>query len=128
LIDVVASVGLLQPEDPISSGLLNGILKDGGSWAPLNWDGARTGLRRLIQLASIAPDHPRLIMHPFDEIHVASPTSNSKSIATLEITEVNEIAFDPTGREAMAQQFAEAPGAGSRYGRTRRGRTHRCAG
>jgi hypothetical protein len=114
VIDVVASVSVLLPEDPISNGLLNGILKDGGSWAPLveHWERVRIGLGRLSRLASIAPDHPRLVMRPFDRIHVASPTSNSKSIATLEIAEVNEIAFDPTGREAMARQFAEAPAAG----------------
>ena len=66
VIDVVASVSVLLPEDPISNGLLNGILKDGGSWAPLveHWERVRIGLGRLSRLASIAPDHPRLVMRP----------------------------------------------------------------
>ena len=29
--DVVASIGALVPEDPISPGVLNGLLKDNGS-------------------------------------------------------------------------------------------------
>jgi hypothetical protein len=61
IIDVVASVGALLPDDPISNGVLNGILKDAGSWAPLieHWPRASAGLRRLITLALKA----RLIIH-----------------------------------------------------------------
>jgi hypothetical protein len=46
MIDVVASVGVLLPEDPISHGLLNGMLKNGGSWAPLiqHWERVRRAL------------------------------------------------------------------------------------
>jgi hypothetical protein len=111
VIDVVASVGVLQPEDLISNGLLNVILKDGGSWAPLieHWQGARAGMRRLVQLASIAPNHPHLIMRPFEGIHVMPPSGNAKSIATPEIVEVNEISFDPTGREVIARQISDSP-------------------
>ena len=44
VIDVIGSLGLLSPDDPISQGILNGILKDKGSWAPLieHWEQART--------------------------------------------------------------------------------------
>src|ERR1700730_14251351 len=35
VVDVVASIGALVPEDPISHGVLNGLLKDNGSWAQL---------------------------------------------------------------------------------------------
>jgi hypothetical protein len=32
VVDVIASVGALVPEDPISHGILNGLLKADGSW------------------------------------------------------------------------------------------------
>jgi len=53
VVDVVASIGALAPEDPISHGVLNGLLKDNGSWAQLiqHWRMARMGLRRLAVLA-----------------------------------------------------------------------------
>src|SRR6202171_4945103 len=53
VVDVVASIGALVPEDPISHGVLNGLLKDTGSWAQLiqHWGMARKGLRRLAVLA-----------------------------------------------------------------------------
>jgi hypothetical protein len=36
IIDVVASVGALLPYDPISNGVLNGILREGGDSAHLS--------------------------------------------------------------------------------------------
>jgi hypothetical protein len=35
VVDVIASVGALVPDDPISHGILNGLLKTNGSWAQL---------------------------------------------------------------------------------------------
>jgi hypothetical protein len=35
VIDVIGSLGVLSPDDPVSHGILNGILKDKGNWAPL---------------------------------------------------------------------------------------------
>ena len=42
VIDVIGSLGVLAPDDPISQGILNGILKDKGNWAPLiqHWEQA----------------------------------------------------------------------------------------
>src|SRR6201987_2787759 len=62
VIDVIGSLGALAPDDPISQGILNGILKDKGSWAPLidHWEQARTGLRRLAALAAANPERPHL--------------------------------------------------------------------
>src|ERR1700704_2549415 len=87
VIDVVASVGTLLPEDPVSSGVLNGILREGGSWAPLieHWTYVRAGLKRLAETALRRPDHPDLIMHPFDGIVAAPSSGNSARIAALEI-------------------------------------------
>ena len=64
VIDVIGSLGVLVPDDPISQGILNGILKDQGSWAPLieHWEQARSGLRRLASLA-LAESRPTVSDH-----------------------------------------------------------------
>ena len=102
VIDIVASVGTLLPEDPVSSGVLNGILREGGSWAPLieHWAYVRAGLKRLAEVALRRPDHPDLIMRPFDGILAAPSTGNSPRVAALEITELNhDAASNPASRE-----------------------------
>jgi hypothetical protein len=99
---VVASLGTLLPEDPVSSGVLNGILREGGSWALLieHWTYVRAGLRRLAEVALRRPDHPGLIMLPFDGILAAPSTGNSPRITALEITELNNDAeSNPESRE-----------------------------
>ncbi len=107
LIDVIASLGALSPEDPISNGVLNGILKDRGSWAPLiaHWKQVRVGLRRLALLAATS-SHSSLVIHQLDEILFGSSSADPTGIATLEIGELSEVAHDPTGREAMLRQIA----------------------
>jgi hypothetical protein len=109
VIDVVASLGALIPEDPISNGILNGILKERGGWAPLiaHWQHARNGLRRLALLATTNSDHSGLVIHRLDEVRVGS--ARPGDIATLEIAEQSELAHDPTGREAMLRQTALPP-------------------
>src|SRR5258706_13446986 len=69
IIDVVASVGALLPHDPISNGVLNGILSECGGCAPLieHWSHASAGLLRLIDLALMAPDHPHLALRTYDD-------------------------------------------------------------
>src|ERR1700688_3315433 len=102
IIDVVASVGALLPHDPISNGVLNGILREGGDWAPLieHWSHASAGLRRLINLALMAPDHPHLVLRTYDDAQVM--LHDSCGIVALEISETREIQFwDPTGRAVM---------------------------
>jgi hypothetical protein len=102
VIDVVASVGSLLPEDPVSSGVLNGILREGGSWAPLieHWTYVRAGLKRLAEVALRRPDHPDLVMRPFDGILAAPSTGNSPRITSLEITELSHDALSkPASRE-----------------------------
>jgi hypothetical protein len=102
VIDVVASVGALLPEDPVSSGVLNGILREGSSWALLieHWTYVRAGLKRLADVALRRPDHPGLIMLPFDGILAAPSTGNSPRITALEITELNDdVASNPVSHE-----------------------------
>ena len=109
IIDVVASVGALLPHDPISNGVLNGILREGGDWAPLieHWSHASAGLRRLINLALMAPDHPHLVLRTYDDAQVM--LHDSCGIVALEISETREIQFwDPTGRAVMRTQLAIA--------------------
>ena len=70
VIDIVASVGTLLPEDPVSSGVLNGILREGGSWAPLieHWTYARAGLKRLAEVALRREDLPEPAAHEFYQV------------------------------------------------------------
>lgn len=107
VIDVIGSLGAFAPDDPLSQGILNGILKDKGSWAPLieHWEQARTGLRRLASLACANPDRPQLVICRADEARLALPMGNPRGIATLDIAESSEIAQDPTSRETTARQF-----------------------
>ena len=113
IIDVVASVGALLPHDPISNGVLsngvlNGILREGGDWAPLieHWSHASAGLRRLINLALMAPDHPHLVLRTYDDAQVM--LHDSCGIVALEISETREIQFwDPTGRAVMRARLAD---------------------
>jgi hypothetical protein len=88
VIDVIASLGVLSPGDPISLGILNGILKDRGSWAPLiqYWQQARIGLKRLAAAAS-GPEPSAVALLGIDEIHLASSTDGPYGIASLEIVE-----------------------------------------
>jgi hypothetical protein len=107
VVDVIGSLGALAPDDPISQGILNGILKDKGNWAPLiqHWEQAGSGLRRLVSLALANPDRPHLVICRADEARLALPLGNPRGIATLDIVESSEAAQDPTGREAMEGQF-----------------------
>jgi hypothetical protein len=109
VIDIVASVGALLPYDPISNGVLNGILREGGSWAPLveHWSHVGAGLRRLSNLALMTPDHPHLVLRAYDDADVR--LHDCGGIAALEISESREIQFcDPTGRASMIARCATA--------------------
>ena len=117
IIDVIGSLGMLSPDDPISQGILNGILKDKGSWAPLieHWEQARIGLRRLASLALANPDRPDLVICRADQVSLAALFRNPGGVVILDIVESSEVAQessevaqDPTGREAMERQFGDA--------------------
>ena len=100
VIDVVASIGALAPEDPISHGVLNGLLKDNSDWAPLiqHWKMARAGLRRLTILAQMGSS--QIVLRRCDEA-----SRHPDAIASLDIGERDAVAPDPTGREVMERQF-----------------------
>ena len=107
VIDVIGSLDVLSPDDPLSQGILNGILKDKGNWAPLiaHWEQARVGLRRLEALALATSDRPNLVIRRAEEVSLAPFLGNPRCIVTLDIVESSEVAQDPTGREAMEGQF-----------------------
>jgi hypothetical protein len=111
VIDVIGSLGVLSPDDPISQGVLNGILKDKGSWAPLieHWEQARTGLRRMMSLATTNPGRPHLVICRVGDVSLTVPLRTPGGITILDITESGEVAQDPTGRKAMEQQFGAPP-------------------
>jgi len=121
VVDVIASVGALAPEDPISHGILNGLLKDNGSWAQLleHWEMARKGLHRLAVLAR-APGSTQVVLRRPDEVRGVSARPPD-GIGSLDIREFDATAQDPTGREVIERQFAESsvttgqPGQGNQF-------------
>jgi hypothetical protein len=110
VIDVIGSLGALSPGAPISQGILNDILKNKGSWAPLieHWNQARIGLRRLASLALANPDRPDLVICRADQVSLAPLLRNPRGVVILDIVASSEVAQDPTGREAMERQFGGA--------------------
>ena len=108
VVDVIASIGALVPEDPISHGVLNGLLKDNGSWAQLiqHWEMARKGLRRLAVLAQ-ASGPTQVVLRRLDEVRGPS-ARHVDGIGSLDIGELEAATQDPTGRKVMERQFSEA--------------------
>jgi hypothetical protein len=107
VLDIVASVSALLPGDPISNGIVNGILKDGGSWAPLieHWPRVSVGLRKLANFALKSPDHASLVMRSWEDARVMP--GGSGGIAAMEISESRTSkSLDPTGRTAMIERFS----------------------
>src|SRR5258708_5938633 len=95
VVDVIASIGALVPEDPISHGVLNGLLKDNGSWAQLiqHWEMARKGLRRLSVLAH-ASGPTQVVLRRLDEVRGAS-ARHPDGIGSLDIRELEAATQDP---------------------------------
>jgi hypothetical protein len=117
VLDVIGSLGALAPDDPISQGVLNGMLKDNGKWSALieHWPLARVGLRRLGLLALADPKAERLVIRRADEARIADPAEDPDAIVAIDIAVPSRIKLDPTGREAMTRQFsADAPAADHR--------------
>jgi len=106
VVDVIASIGALVPEDPISHGVLNGLLKDNGSWAQLiqHWEMARMGLRRLAVLAQASGP---VVLRRLDEVR-GTLARHPDGIGSLDIGELEAATQDPTARKVMERQFSEA--------------------
>lgn len=106
VIDIAASLRVLAPGDPISLGILNGLFKDNGGWAPLmqHWQMARVGLIRLTRAA--ANEGSGVILHPLDDARLAARTTDADGIISIEITESEPVSHDPTGQDMIARQFS----------------------
>src|SRR5712671_7037295 len=104
VVDVIASIGALVPEDPISHGVLNGLLKDTGSWAQLiqHWGMARKGLRRLAVLAQ-ASGPTQVVLRRLDEVRGPS-ARHVDGIGSLNIGELEAVSQGPTDWETMTTQ------------------------
>jgi hypothetical protein len=62
-IDIASSLGVFS-HDPLSIGLLKGVLKDGHHWSLLvnHWAHLRSPLKKLQNVALKSPDHPCLVL------------------------------------------------------------------
>jgi hypothetical protein len=108
-IDIASSLGVFS-DDPLSNGLLNGVLKDGHDWSLLvkHWAHLRSPLKRLQNAAARNPDHPCLVLHPLKELPRTASAGNP--IVAIEITDIETVEEqDPTGRRAMERQFMRPP-------------------
>jgi hypothetical protein len=107
VIDVIASIGALVPEDPISHGVLNGLLRDNRSWELViqHWEMARIGLHRLANLARTASSL-QIVLRQLNEINVLPGKANWIDVLDMQL---NAVTQGPTGREIMESQFKGAP-------------------
>lgn len=106
IIDIASSLGVFAPHDPLSNGLLNGVLKDGCNWTLIvkHWTHLRYPLQKLARIATANPNHPQLVAMPFIDEPQSYDTANP--IVALDITDIESSeALDPTGRRAMERQF-----------------------
>jgi hypothetical protein len=106
-IDIASSLGVLS-HDPLSIGLLNGVLKDGHHWSLLvnHWANLRWPLKKLENIALRTPDHPSLVLRPLTDGPGTASAANP--IIAIEITGVETFEEqDPTGRRAMKLQFIQ---------------------
>lgn len=109
-IDIARSLGLFAAHDPISGGLINGVLKERCALVALvnNWSYLRNPLELLARTALTNPDDPRLALCPFArQRRLKDPPSG---IVAIDITVAADLAVhDPTGRLVMAREFNQAP-------------------
>jgi len=109
-IDMIKSLGVFTAHDPVSSGLINGVLKESCAWVALvnNWRYLRKPLEFLARTALTNPDDPRLVIYPFARPRqIKDPPSG---IVAIDITDAADFDIhDPTGRLAMTRQIEEAP-------------------
>jgi hypothetical protein len=108
-IDIASSLGVFS-DDPLSNGLLNGVLKDSRDWSLLvkHWAHLRSALKKLQNTALRSPDHPCLVLQTLADSPQTASTANP--IIAIEITDIEAFEEqDPTGRRTMARQFMPAP-------------------
>ena len=115
-IDIAGSLGVFS-HDPLSIGLLKGVLKDGHHWSLLvnHWAHLRSPLKKLQNTALRNPDHPCLVLQPLTDRPRTASAANP--IIAIEITDAETFEEqDPTGRRAMERQFIPPPESNSPRG------------
>ncbi|WP_024513250.1 hypothetical protein [Bradyrhizobium sp. ARR65] len=82
MIDIIGSLGVFE-HDALSSGLLNGALKDGCDWFLIieHWAYLQSPLKRLMSFAMANPEHPRLVLQPIEG------NLQTRDVIAIEITE-----------------------------------------
>ena len=108
-IDIASSLGVFS-HDPLSIGLLKGVLKDGHHWSLLvnHWAHVRSPLKKLQNVALKSPDHPCLVLQSLTDGPGMASAANP--IIAIEITDIETFEEqDPTGRRAMERQFMSPP-------------------
>ena len=108
-IDIASSLGVFS-HDPLSIGLLKGVLKDGHHWSLLvnHWAHLRSPLKKLQNVALKSPDHPCLVLQSLVDGPGMATAANP--IIAIEITDIGTFEEqDPTGRRAMERQFMSPP-------------------
>jgi hypothetical protein len=107
VVDLAKSLGVFAGHDLVSSGLINGVLKERSAWGALvaNWQYLRLPLARLAGIAVANPDHPCLVLHRLADCR---QSGDAKGIVALEITYASNLESpDPTGRLATARQCVD---------------------
>jgi hypothetical protein len=107
VVDLAKSLGVFAGHDLVSSGLINGVLKERSAWGALvaNWQYLRLPLARLAGIAVANPDHPCLVLHRLADCR---QSGDAKGIVALDITYASNLESpDPTGRLATARQSVD---------------------
>jgi hypothetical protein len=107
VIDLAKSLGVFAGHDLMSSGLINGALKERSAWGALvaNWRYLRLPLARLAGIAVANPDHPCLVLHRLADCRQSVV---AEGIVALDIAYAsNPESADPMGRPATAGQSAD---------------------
>ena len=107
VVDLAKSLGVFAGHDLVSSGLINGALKERSAWGALvaNWQYLRLPLARLAGIAVANPDHPRLALYRLAD---CGQGGDAKGIVALDITFAADAeGTDPTGQRVTENQSAE---------------------
>lgn len=107
-IDIARSLGVFAAHDPVSGGIINGVLKEKCAWTAFvnNWRYLHRPLELMARTALNHPDDPRLAIQPFAQERQTA--DRLRGIVAIDITDATDLAsHDPTGRLVMARQFSE---------------------
>src|SRR6202012_6281669 len=90
-IDIAKSLGLFAAHDPVSGGIVNGVLKEKCAWTALinHWRYLHKPLELLARTALSHPDDPRLVLQPFARERRTSDLP--RGIVAIDITDAADL-------------------------------------